>query len=1009
MSSPQRQTVHEKKTILRPKDVQDSARRPATEKMAGLRQRTEVHRQGIALVPSQNDEHPYTAYLIPSREESGMMHLMCDCGNAEACQQGQDLAEIFRQRRRRPGFLRSYEELLNSFWYKLAGVLMVSDRHDVHRIATERDPATDEILVYDSGGDCLIQYRGDSAEDRGRLMERLGGAQTEESLPLRFMALDELASRSTTAPEAKMRAQGFTTRKQIIERGVWYRLGYHVWREYGRDAVLFQPDLEKEDENGPFCIAGVDVRGREIFRLFIDPSKRTQVLKAIRDRIYSADEQQPAVGYPSYRVRFVDDSRLEVTPQVRVTTPEGENTTVDLKEMPHALFGKVMKLKQLGSVFLQQPDNPEDLPEVDEKTVLEGDEVPDFIARYQDRFDTELWDVEESVRNVQIQKKPEELSLFAHALDRNWCWLAVGYQVGQGFVELPKLLEARENGQRFVRAEDGWVDTQEEQFDAVADVFDQAVVDSAGEQLKMSRMQTLKIAAANAGNLQVDGADEESAKELENLVHLRSAESLPDITHQVSPLRPYQETGLKWLKFLADNRFGGLLCDEMGLGKTHQFMALLAVLKLQGEIRPPYLVVCPTTVLMHWKEKIEQHASILSVYVYHGQERNVEEAVAETDVLLTSYGVIRKDAGVLRSTQFGVVAFDEIQHIKNKETQSHRACYALNAEVKFGLTGTPIENRLTELKALFDVILPGYLGDDRNFERQFVQPMEKHQHDDRRRFLHRLVAPFTLRRLKDTVLEELPEKIEDLRHCELAKDQAELYREIVAARAPELRKKLEDEGESVPYVHIFTLIDMLKQICDHPALVHKAPEKFESYTSGKWAAFKEVLHECLDAGEKVVVFSQYLGMLDIMERYLGACGVQCVKLTGQTRQRGDVIRRFNNDPSCRVFLGSLKAGGTGVDLVGGSVVIHYDRWWNAAREQQATDRVHRIGQDRGVQVFKFITRETLEEKIAGIIEKKRNLMENVVSEDQPNVLKTLSRTELMDLLSDPAVNEQKAV
>jgi SNF2 family DNA or RNA helicase len=213
---------------------------------------------------------------------------------------------------------------------------------------------------------------------------------------------------------------------------------------------------------------------------------------------------------------------------------------------------------------------------------------------------------------------------------------------------------------------------------------------------------------------------------------------------------------------------------------------------------------------------------------------------------------------------------------------------------------------------------------------------------------------------------------------------------------------LRNHRKPIPFIHIFALLTLLKQICDHPALAEGNTEEVDRYESGKWELFKELLAECLESGQKVVIYSQFLGMIDIIGRYLKEQSVDFVTLTGASRNRGEIIARFNEDPQCRVFVGSLKAGGLGIDLVAASVVIHYDRWWNAAREDQATDRVHRIGQRRGVQVFKLVTEGTLEEKIAAIIERKRDLMDRVVKEDDPTLVKTFSREELLELLSEPS-------
>ena len=321
--------------------------------------------------------------------------------------------------------------------------------------------------------------------------------------------------------------------------------------------------------------------------------------------------------------------------------------------------------------------------------------------------------------------------------------------------------------------------------------------------------------------------------------------------------------------------------------------------------------------------------------------------------------------------------------------------------MKLGLTGTPIENTLNEFKALMDLAVFGYLGTDDTFKERYVNPIQENSNASRRKELSRLISPFTLRRLKKTVLNELPDKIEDLRTCKLSEDQVKLYRDAIASRAGGLLNVLEKEQKPIPYIHIFALLNLLKQICNHPALVKNEVDNFLRYRSCKWHIFTELISESLDSGQKVVVYSQYLGMIDIIKDYLENNKIVFVSLTGSSRNRGDIVDRFNNDPDCRVFVGSLKAGGTGIDLVAASVVIHYDRWWNAAREDQATDRVHRIGQKRGVQVFKLVTEGTLEEKIAAIIEKKRNLMDSVVKEDDPGLLKTFSRKELIGMLSMP--------
>jgi SNF2 family DNA or RNA helicase len=316
----------------------------------------------------------------------------------------------------------------------------------------------------------------------------------------------------------------------------------------------------------------------------------------------------------------------------------------------------------------------------------------------------------------------------------------------------------------------------------------------------------------------------------------------------------------------------------------------------------------------------------------------------DNHVLLTSYGILRNDIEQLKRIPFPVAVFDEIQSIKNQQTLGHEAATQLGAAMKLGLTGTPIENYLSELKALLDLTVPGYLGSDENFDSRYIKPIELDPTGARRATLSRLISPFTLRRLKRTVLKELPEKIEDIRTCNLSEDQVKLYRDAISSRGEGLVDTLKKGREPIPYIHIFALLNLLKQICNHPALVDGKVDDFEKYQSGQWDLFRELIDESLESGQKVVVYSQYLGMIRIITQYLHGAGVEFVTLTGSSRNRGDIISRFNDDPKCRVYVGSLKAGGTGVDLVAASVVLHYDRWWNAAKEDQATDRVHRIGQ-----------------------------------------------------------------
>ena len=518
-----------------------------------------------------------------------------------------------------------------------------------------------------------------------------------------------------------------------------------------------------------------------------------------------------------------------------------------------------------------------------------------------------------------------------------------------------------------------------------------------GRKVRLSAIHLLRLMSSNSQPLRIKEEDER-AEIVKRLLALKPALPAGRLKGMVTPLRPYQVKGVDWLRFLFENNLGGLLCDDMGLGKTHQGMALIISLRERNQIKDPFLIVCPTTVISHWMNKIHEHAPSLKPFAYHGGERDLKAALKRARVLVTSYGIMRNDIAQLRGVPFSLAVFDEIQNLKNRETQNYQAAISLPARIRIGLTGTPIENSLSDLKALFDLVLPGYLGPDHEFADRYGATGIKEVSAGTTGDLRRMIAPFVLRRLKSAVLEELPEKIEDLRTCELSEAQVGLYREALSTKGADLVRQLRSTSKRLPYIHIFALLNLLKRICDHPALALNTPGEYQKHESGKWDLFQELLFESLDNGQKVVVFSQYLGMISMMERLLADLGIEYATLTGASVNREEIVRRFNDEPHCRVFLGSLKAGGAGIDLVAGSVVIHYDRWWNAAREDQATDRVHRIGQRRAVQVFKLVAAGTLEEKISAIIDRKRRLMDSVIQVDDPQLDKIFTRDELIDLL-----------
>lgn len=472
-----------------------------------------------------------------------------------------------------------------------------------------------------------------------------------------------------------------------------------------------------------------------------------------------------------------------------------------------------------------------------------------------------------------------------------------------------------------------------------------------------------------------------------------------DLTGFQSRLRTYQETGVNWLWFLYTYGLSGLLCDEMGLGKTHQAMGLIAAVFNSSQKGAKFLVVCPTSVIYHWEELLKKFLPEVRVLTFYGAGRNFDLFATQADLLLTSYGILRSEKIVLSQYTFDLIIFDEVQNAKNSQSQTHKALKTLSAYMRLGLTGTPIENSLLELRSLFDVIVPGYLPQEAHFKHLFVNPIEKGQDQVRKGLLKRIIDPFILRRKKKEVLLELPEKIEEISYCDLSEEQKGLYKATFSQQKNQLMEQIKDEKKPLPYLHVFALLSTLKQICDHPCLIHKQFDEFHKHQSGKWDLFVQLLQETRDSGQKLVVFSQYLNMLNLIEKYLKEQNIGFTGIRGNTRNRKEMLDRFKLDPACEVFVASLQAAGVGIDLVSASVVIHYDRWWNPARENQATDRVHRIGQSQGVQVFKLVTKNTIEEHIHNLIEKKQALMEGVIEFTDQDQIKKLNREELIHLIS----------
>ncbi|MEH1904460.1 MAG: DEAD/DEAH box helicase [Nostoc sp.] len=448
-------------------------------------------------------------------------------------------------------------------------------------------------------------------------------------------------------------------------------------------------------------------------------------------------------------------------------------------------------------------------------------------------------------------------------------------------------------------------------------------------------------------------------------------------------LRPYQERGAAWLSFLERWGLGACLADDMGLGKTIQFIAFLLHLKEQDALENPTLLVCPTSVLGNWEREVNKFAPSLKILQYHGDKRPKGkaflEAVKKHDLIVTSYSLLHRDIKSLQSVSWQIIVLDEAQNVKNPEAKQSKAVRQLSATFRIALTGTPVENRLQELWSILDFLNPGYLGNKQFFQRRFAMPIEKYGDTASLAQLRSLVQPFILRRLKSDrdIIQDLPDKQEMTVFCGLTGEQAALYQQVVEQSLVEIESAegLQRRGM------ILALLIKLKQICNHPAQYLKQAT-LEQHDSAKLLRLEEMLEEVLAEGDRALIFTQFAEWGKLLKPYLEKqLGREIFFLYGSTskKQREEMIDRFQHDPQGPpIMILSLKAGGVGLNLTRANHVFHFDRWWNPAVENQATDRVFRIGQTRNVQVHKFVCTGTLEEKIHDMIESKKQLAEQVV-------------------------------
>jgi SNF2 family DNA or RNA helicase len=587
-----------------------------------------------------------------------------------------------------------------------------------------------------------------------------------------------------------------------------------------------------------------------------------------------------------------------------------------------------------------------------------------------------------SERLKKIYKSGIEFSPFIDASTEgiNWFHFDVKYRAKGIAAEFSHEDIRRQllKGKGYVRLKSGeFIPISKQEFDKIEGMMDE--YDDASGNLPAFHIPFF-IEEIKQNNIQAE-LNGSLLKLYEELKSFRSLEevSLPSCLRHT--LRDYQKKGIEWLAFLRKFNFGGILADEMGLGKTLQALTLIQK-EIENGVKEPSLVICPTTLVWNWEAEIRKFVPDLKPLILQGEDRRKDMVrIKKADVVITSYAILRRDAQLYKDFNFHYVILDEAQNIKNQRTLNARVSKQLKAKFRLALTGTPLENSIMDLWSIFDFLMPSFLGRYERFKNRYEMPILKRQDSSKLKVLSRKIQPFILRRLKQQVIKELPDKIEQVSLCDLEPTQRRVYEEMLRLAKQEVLDAYHKQGFQKSQMIILTVLLRLRQICCHPELAGVRLGHIMG-VSGKFNMLKELLQEALSGNHKILVFSQFVEMLKIIREYLIKEKIAFEYMDGSTKDREAPVNSFNNDEKIRLFLLSLKVGGLGLNLTSADTVILYEPWWNPAVENQAIDRAHRIGQKKTVVAYKMITKGTIEEKILELQKRKKRLIDSLVVSEE---------------------------
>lgn len=703
----------------------------------------------------------------------------------------------------------------------------------------------------------------------------------------------------------------------------------------------------------------------ELFQLKVHIKNRKTGEEALIDDLYTKDE---VFGVNSSDIAKIVEKQLNYTnrymPELETLFEDEDKLALDLN------LGEVYKIITQTAYYLQKAQIEVILPDELVNVIVPRASIN---ARVKASRSGDLLDIFNTTSSSAISL--DDILDFSYEI-----------ALGNDKLSLEEFQELVKGSQGLVKYKDKYILIDQDESKKIFEKIAKA------DHSKMTRMKL--IHASMSGQLEDFDFDYDEA----------FANILKDFTKpvEVDPpkglkgeLRPYQQTGLKWLWTNVSKGFGCCMADDMGLGKTIQVISLILKLKEEEKLKKPVLVVCPTTLMGNWMKELQLFAPDLKATTYHGLDRQLNTNV---DIILTTYAIMRIDIEELKKQQWGMIIVDEAQNIKNPDTAQTLAVKILKSDIKIAMTGTPVENRLTELWSIFDFINAGYLGSLKEFQKSYAIPIERFKETSRATKLKMSVSPFVLRRLKTDkhVISDLPEKMVLNDYCYLSKNQAVLYEKTLN----EMMEKISGFTGINRRGNIFKLITALKQICNHPYQFLKSGD-MNKESSGKMEQCIQLVQSIIDNDEKTLIFTQYKEMGDILTHVIEEeCNTTPLFFHGSlnVNQREEMINKFQTDTDTKVMILSLKAGGTGLNLTSATNVIHYDLWWNPAVEDQATDRTYRIGQDKNVMVHRLITLGTFEEKIDEMLKSKKELADMAVYEGE-KIITELSDEEIYEIFT----------